>query len=255
MARKKKNKEKKLDLKVSPPPKDEPAENKAKEDAVRISDKRHWVRQDIDAENASRSRLPKFVETLQGQIKESEEQVNRVREAARKMREESDSFRRRLERDVDRKVDLAREEFMRDMLEVLDNLERSMEMARSSGSSEDVDEKSWNSLLEGLEMICNLFRSKFDRHGVTGIEVLDKPYNPQTAEALDVVETEDADQDNRVLEVFQKGYEIGGRTLRAARVRVAKFMKAAKCDEGDYPSSKSEEDDNKGVSSESTKIE
>lgn len=72
---------------------------------------------------------------------------------------------------------------------------------------------------EGLKMIKNDLFSKLEKEGVTEIDVLNKPYDPYTAEAIDIVAGK---QDDMVVEVLEKGYEFRGDVIRPAKVKVSK---------------------------------
>jgi len=222
MAKKKKRKkEKEEKSSLSKPKAKVSKESSSSEPEILVRDKRFWVRKDWDPEERSASRKPSYVEELEESINKSQKQVQDVRDAARKFRDEGESFRQRMERDVERKVDNLRVQFLSDMLEVLDNLERSLSVAEQSPQ----DDPAFKSLSQGLRMVHLLFLEKLARHGVEKVDLLHKPYDPEMAEALDMEETEDAEKDNLIVEVFSNAYRLDQRIIRPARVRVAKFMK------------------------------
>jgi molecular chaperone GrpE len=72
---------------------------------------------------------------------------------------------------------------------------------------------------EGLKMIKNDFFTKLEKEGLHVIDVLDKPYDPYTAEAIDIVAGK---KDDIVVEVLEKGYEFRGDVVRPAKVKVSK---------------------------------
>ena len=193
---------------------------------IRVSDKRFWVKKDWDPGDRSETRKPTYVNKLENRIKQSEKTINDVREAARKFRDEGESFRQRLERDIDRKVANSRAQFLSDMIEVLDNIERSLQIAQKNTN----DSPAFSSLMEGLKMVHLLFLEKMARQGVEPMELLEKPYDPEWAEALEVIETDDPEKDNLIVKVFQKAYRMDDRCLRPGRVKVSqsKNKEAAK---------------------------
>jgi len=225
--KKKRKKEKEGKLSLSKPQAKVSQESSSSEPEFRVRDKRFWVQRDWDPKERSASRKPSYVEKLEESIHKSQKQVQDVRDAARKFRDEGESFRQRMERDVERKVDNLRAQFLSDMLEVLDNLERSLLMAEKSPQ----DDPSFKSLSKGLHMVHLLFLEKLARHGVEKVDLLHKPYDPEMAEALDMEETEDAEKDNLIVEVFQNAYRLDQRIIRPARVRVAKLKKKEPMDE------------------------
>lgn len=199
---------------VQNPPGSDPGE-------IRVTDRRFWVKKDWDPNETAASRLPSVLENLQEEIRKGEARVQEIREAARQLQSETDAVRTRLERDVERKVANARAQFLSDLLEVVDNLERSLEAAQKTGQKSA--EPAFTSLVEGIQMVRILFLEKLARQGVEKLTVLDALFNPETAEALEVAATDDPQMDNRVVGVFQEGYQMNGRTIRPAKVKIAKL--------------------------------
>ena len=187
---------------------------------IRVTDRRFWVRQDWDSAEKSTSRKPSYVEKLEKEIKEEQHRVNDIRQAAKQVKQEGDSYRQRLDRDIERKIENLKASFFCELLEVLDNIDRSLEHADKCESSE----KGLDALVEGIQMVRVLFLEKLTRQGVDKISVEDQTFNPETAEAMDVCETTDSEKDNHVVNVLQDGYRLGERIIRPARVRVAKYV-------------------------------
>lgn len=71
----------------------------------------------------------------------------------------------------------------------------------------------------GLQLIKEKFIKILERQGVKELEVVNKIFNPETAECIELVE---GDKDNIVVEITRKGYALHGDILRAAQVKVAK---------------------------------
>lgn len=72
---------------------------------------------------------------------------------------------------------------------------------------------------EGLQMIRQQFADTLQKEGLKELDVLNKPFDPQTAQAISIVEGE---EDDMVVEVVQKGYEFFGTIVRPAMVKVSK---------------------------------
>lgn len=72
---------------------------------------------------------------------------------------------------------------------------------------------------DGLVLVAKQFKSALEDFGVTELDLIDKPFDPYSAEALELVEGE---IDNIVVEVIRKGYQLGDTILRPAQVRVSK---------------------------------
>jgi molecular chaperone GrpE len=81
-------------------------------------------------------------------------------------------------------------------------------------------------LREGVALTLASMEKRIAEMGVTRIEVLGMPYDPRTAEAIDLVVVADPAQEGVVLEEFRPGWRIGDRILRPARVRVGRLAQA-----------------------------
>lgn len=101
-------------------------------------------------------------------------------------------------------------ELIKELLPVIDNFERSIEMDKS------VNEK----YLEGYKMIYTNMINILKKYGVEAIDCQDKPFDPNTMEAI-MTEHVDGIEPNYVLIVLQKGYMYKDRLLRPAMVKVS----------------------------------
>jgi molecular chaperone GrpE len=168
---------------------------------------------------AEQPRYPTFVEELKARAEKAELRAREISVAYRRIDEERDAFRERLNRDLERRVDIARAELMRKILGVADDLDRAIAVAR------DMQEPS--PMLEGVVLIRDRLMQALASEGVEAFSTVGEPFDPNIAEAMVVEPTEDAGRDNRVLEELQQGYMIKETLLRPARVRVARLQTAA----------------------------
>jgi molecular chaperone GrpE len=125
---------------------------------------------------------------------------------------EADNVRRRAQRDREEYVKYANESLLRDLIPVLDNLDRALEAARARGDTTGV--------VEGVELIQRDFLKVLERAGVTRYSALGQPFDPTRHEAVARVVSRDAAPDTVVREQLP-GYLLHGRVLRAALVAVA----------------------------------
>ena len=128
---------------------------------------------------------------------------------------EFDNMRKRHERE--RRSDLikyAHEEVIVECLKLYDDLERSLSAFKSKEGT-DVN------LVKGLEMVYNNMKEMMGRYEVKPIESKGKPFDPNTQEVLMQQETLEF-PDGIVMEELEKGYTLGGRVVRTAKVKVAK---------------------------------
>lgn len=126
---------------------------------------------------------------------------------------ETDNFKKRAEREKADFLRRANEGLVRDLLPVLDNLERAMGHSEEQGNQD--------SLTAGLALTHQGLLKVLERHGLERVEALGLPFNPEVHEAM--MQQEDPTQEeNTVLNELQKGYLFQGRLLRPAMVVVSK---------------------------------
>src|SRR5712691_671809 len=125
---------------------------------------------------------------------------------------EADNVRRRAQRDREEAVRYAAEALVRDLIPILDNLDRALEAARAAG------EKS--SIVDGVELIRRESLKVLERHGVTRYGALGQKFDPNQHEAIARVVSPDKEPGTVVGEIAA-GYSLRGRVIRAAQVAVA----------------------------------
>ena len=125
-----------------------------------------------------------------------------------------DNFRKRVEREKENLHKFGNEKVLSDLLDVVDNFERTIDMLRP-----DADQKVKN-LVIGLDMVNKLMLDKLSRHGLTAVEAIGKDFDPNFHEAM-AQEYSEGKKPNEIIKEFQKGYILNGRLLRAAKVVVA----------------------------------
>lgn len=150
----------------------------------------------------------------------AEEEAGRLREALLRKAADFENLKRRAERDKADYVKYALTETMRDLVGVLDNLERALTHAPAAGAED---------FRAGVEMIARQLSEVVRKYGVTEIPALGTPFDPQFHEAMMRGDATDVPP-GTVLEVFQKGYVLNDRLLRPAMVKVS-AVPAAPADE------------------------
>ena len=150
-------------------------------------------------------------------VTELETELEAARDAALRAQADAMNVQRRAEQEIDKARKFALERFCGDLLSVVDNLERALE---SSG-----DGQSSAALAEGVELTRKGFMDVLAKYGVEAVDPTGEPFDPETAQAMSMVEQPDAEP-NSVVAVMQKGYVLNGRLLRPAMVMVAKAPSA-----------------------------
>lgn len=189
------------------------------QEPVKVVDRRWWARavaEDAPASadgTSSAFDKPTYVQELELQLAEKNEQlqeyINTVHEAQR----EFEAMRARVRKDAARDAEMSRRAVFADLLEVVDNLDRAIDAGRSGGSTDK--------LLQGVEMVRQQFLHKLAGYGISRIEPLGEPFDPERHEAVTTVPTSDAYGEGIVAGVAAPGYLIGQDVLRPAAVAVA----------------------------------
>ena len=129
---------------------------------------------------------------------------------------EVENFKKRSSREREDAIRFANENLVKDLLPVVDNLERAIAHATGGGNGKP--------LVEGVEMVLRGLLDVLAKHGVSLISAQGQPFDPTKHEAMSQVES-DEHEPNSVVEELHKGYMLRDRLLRAALVSVAKPSK------------------------------
>ncbi|MFA5250449.1 MAG: nucleotide exchange factor GrpE [Parachlamydiales bacterium] len=127
---------------------------------------------------------------------------------------ELENFRKRSYKEKQETIHFSIENTVAEFLPVLDNFENALKFAASS--SEEV--KKWSS---GFQMLLTQFKDVLYNHGIVAFHSEGNHFDPRHHEAMEIVETTQH-PDGMILEEFAKGYKSENRTIRPAKVKVAK---------------------------------
>jgi molecular chaperone GrpE len=153
--------------------------------------------------------LVKVREQLDAKEKEAKEYHDRyLRQVA-----ELENFKRRITREKDESIRFANEALVKDLIPIVDNLERAVAHAKDGGNGRP--------LVEGVEMVLRGLFDMLAKHGVAQISAIGQPFDPEKHEAMAQVESTTY-QPNTVVEEYHKGYLLRDRLLRPSLVSVAK---------------------------------
>jgi molecular chaperone GrpE len=185
---------------------------------IKVTDKRRFA--DLSIEGAGPEPAPSPVEEDAANAASAEvegdaasaasAEVEEYRAHLQRLQAEFDNYRKRVLREQTSAVEMAAEPVMRRLLEVLDDFELALLHA-----GEDVDR---DRLLKGVELVYAKLLNALRAEGLERIEAEGQPFDPAIHEAL--MQTGDGDGEPRVAEVFRPGYELRGRVIRPAGVRV-----------------------------------
>jgi molecular chaperone GrpE len=127
---------------------------------------------------------------------------------------EMENLRKRFDREKDQLLKYGQEKILSDMIEVMDNFERTVEMLKF-----DEDQKVKN-IVFGLDMVKKIFTDAMSKHGLVALESVGKDFDPNFHEAM-TQEYVEGKRPNEIIKEFQRGYTLNGRLIRAAKVVVA----------------------------------
>jgi molecular chaperone GrpE len=134
---------------------------------------------------------------------------------------EFDNFKRISQRDQRDQIKFGNEQLLKELLVVVDNLDRAIKSAKDAK-----DHGGNDALIQGVELTLKQFLAVLTRFGVSPVESMGKPFDPATQQAVAQVESATVPE-HAVVEEFQKGYLLHDRILRAAMVSVSKGVPAA----------------------------
>jgi molecular chaperone GrpE len=127
------------------------------------------------------------------------------------MQADFENYKKRIAREREEFYYSSLEGIVKEVLPVIDNLERAL----LAFKGDNLD----NKYIDGIDMISKQLFSILEKNGLKEIEALDKEFDPNIHHAVMQVEGEE-DEENKVKEVFQKGYTLGTKVVRPALVKV-----------------------------------
>ena len=162
-----------------------------------------------ESSDASTTELASLRQQLAAKEQEAKDNYDRyVRQIA-----ETENFKKRNARERDDAIRFANEMLLKDLLPVIDNLERAIAHAAGGENGQP--------LVEGVEMVRKGFLDALSKFGVSQVVAVGQPFDPSKHEAIAQV-VSDVHEPNVVVEELHKGYMFRDRLLRAALVSVAK---------------------------------
>jgi molecular chaperone GrpE len=171
----------------------------------KVKDKRIWI---------SRSRLE--------ELEKKAQQTQFYLEHLQRLQAEFENYRKRSIKDRDEFRKFLLEDFILELLEILDNFERALEAFRAN---QDI-----GGLRTGVEMIYRQFRDCLIRRGVSEIEAMGQPFDPIKHDAVSYEESKEYPS-HQVMTQMSKGYILHGKVIRPAKVKVSKEIKASESEQ------------------------
>jgi molecular chaperone GrpE len=141
---------------------------------------------------------------------------NELNDRLLRLAAEFENYKRRIRKEMDDASVRATETVLKEVLPVLDNLDRALQAAKGGDGS-----TASGALIEGVQLVQKQFLVALEKVQVKPFDAEGQPFDPQVHEAISQIETDKVPAGS-VASVFQRGYKIGQRLLRPALVAVAK---------------------------------
>ena len=197
------------------------------EPEIRVTDRRRiHVDDESDAERAkeadSPNLKPSYVEELETRTRAAEQELlevqSRFDQLRKQLQSETDETRQRLNRAADERAQREKADFITGLLPVLDNLQRATQAAEVGSSPEDI--------ATGIRQTASSFENALTAAGVEPMDVVGEVFDPELHDAVETGEVEPEDE-GKVIAQYTRGYKIGNRLLRPARVKVGRYSDKA----------------------------
>ena len=195
---------------------------------LRVTDRRRVYLDDEGTERVNEeveqpNLKPSYVEELESRTRAAEKQVQEVQarfdQLRQQLQRETDETRQRLNRSADERAAGEKARFIAALLPAMDDLERAIDAVSGNAPRE--------AMLEGIRRIASSFQSALSAAGIESIAAVGEEFNPEFHEAVDTEET-DHEMDGRVIEEYSRGFRMGDRLLRPARVKVGRAPEQAR---------------------------
>ena len=198
------------------------------QEELRVTDKRRIYldpegSEQINEEAQQPNLKPKYVEELEARAQAAERQVQDIRVRFEQLREqlqrETDETRQRLNRAADERASIDKSKFIADFLFVLDDLKRAISAVSHNAPRETV--------AEGLRSIESGVQNALMNAGVEPVAAVGEQFDPELHEAVDTADA-DPEMDGIVISEYSRGFRMGDRLLRPARVTVGRASEQAR---------------------------
>lgn len=174
--------------------------------------------EEVESEETEELELEKSPEE---QLAAAQAESNDLRDKVLRVAAEFENYKKRMVRERTAMLKYSGESIFRELLPVVDNLERAVEQGVVDGVEA---EKNLEALLEGVALTLKSLRNTLEKFEVKVVESIGEPFDPAIQEAL-TMEASDTVPANHVSGEFEKGYHYKDRLLRAARVIVSSGKK------------------------------
>jgi len=188
------------------------AEESRDRDEAAVDDQEASTESPVD-ETADEAGEPSETDQLRAELDDARKEARRNHDLYLREAAETENYKKRVTREKQDAIRYANESLVRDLLPVIDDLERAAQHAPADGNPQP--------LLDGIELVLKGCLEALQKHGVTRITAKGEPFDPEKHEAFAQVETGEHEP-NTVVDEVHRGYYLADRLLRPSLVSVAK---------------------------------
>jgi molecular chaperone GrpE len=172
---------------------------------------------EVHEEHKKKKKKEEIIEELKQNLEESQKELEQLKERVLYQQADFENFKKLKAKEKQEALKFGNETLVKELLPVIDNLERAIEHASKTEDS--------RSIIEGVELTLSGFLKVLEKFGVTRVEAKGKEFDPNVHEAVAHEESRESAAGTVITEL-QKGYIMYGRLLRPAMVTVAKSPEA-----------------------------
>lgn len=176
--------------------------------------------EDVSVSDEAATEISSETEELSA-LAAAEEENKKLLDQLIRMKAEFENFRKRADRDRPALIRHGQDGVLIGLLPLYDSLLSAHEQVQAHAQAGEETEASTSEIIRGLDLMFKEFTKFFENEGIALMDAVGEPYNVDRHEVLGQVETDEY-EDGTVVEVLQRGYLLRDRTLRAAKVRIAK---------------------------------
>ncbi len=166
-----------------------------------------------DAENVEEAEAESEVNTLEQQVSDLQDKLEKEKKEYLFLMAEFDNFRKRTLREKSELIKNGGESVLKGILPIMDDFERAIKASETSDDSA--------AMKEGMSLIYQKFQKFLAQNGVKEIDPADDTFDTEKHEAISVLPVPDESKKGKILDTVQKGYMINDKVLRHAKVVVA----------------------------------
>lgn len=154
-------------------------------------------------------------------LAEKDEQIAALKDKWLRAVADQDNYKKRVKRDMDDAKARTTQSLLNSFLPTVDNLERALEIAEpAAAAASDENAANVEQVVKGLKMVRDEFLGALKKHNIEPVPSVGHPFDPAIHDALQQIDSPDH-APGAVIREFEKGFKLGDRLLRPARVIVA----------------------------------